>query len=268
MNYRLLFIISFLVLSIGVVGLVFVDGDDEPATDSSAQQVVYKDVVVMTATAERDVKQGRILQADDYRILSRTFRVREDEANVQHIPEMAFDISDILHADEERKGSLLGFLSKENVSTGSYFHPNMLISPKDKNYIASTLDLNTQVAYVIPVDEKNEFLLTTLEAGMNVSLFVQSGNHQGDQSDYGEKNDTKNGLIKVVDFVPVLRVSTAKKGEASVSAGVGSITVRLNVEELKRIYSLPPRRNRLIILPVLDAQPTDSQGLFVNQLKG
>lgn len=264
MNYRLLFIISFLILGIGLGGLFFVQNNNDapPVQIEVSNTEQYKDVVITVAIAERDISQGEILKAEDYRLTTKTLRVKDNE-EANDLPEMILNVQPIIEAGGT--GSLLGFLCQENVAKGSYLSQKMLLSPNSEEYISAIIDPNTQVAYVLPVDQTESYLLKTIKTGMNVSLYIKLERDNDD--------NVKEGLVKILDYIPVLRVNVSQekdKESSKESTSVGSLVLKLSVAELKQLYNIPRSvyLNHLIALPATEPMPIKSHGLYIYQLRG
>lgn len=261
MNYRLLFIISFLILGVGVVGLLFLGKDDRPEVVQQVltPKVVYKDVVLTTATATRDIPKGTLIQPSDYKITNETLKLKEGDDNSTATPSLAFNLRQTIA--DGGTGSLLGFLAQENITKGSIIDPNSILSPKAENYILASLDPDTQLAYVLPINARNTFLLTTLKAGSKVSLYANFSEISPEQE------SPKGDLVKVVDYVTVLKVNPPQKDKDQDQQSLGNIILKLSAKDLKNLYQLP-RDIMLLPLPAKEPQPIDSRGLLIRQLRG
>lgn len=261
MNHRLLFIISFLILGVGVIGLLFLGQDEHPEVVSSevTSKVAYKEIILTTARAMRDIPKGTLIQSSDYKITNKTLRVKEDEDNTKNMPILSFNLHQLI--GEGNTGSLLGFLSQENIAKDSLINPNSILSPAAEDYILSSLDPDTQLAYVLPINARNIFLLTTLKPGSKVSIYATFSEILPEQL------GAKENLVKVVDYVTVLKVNSPKKETDQAPPTPGNIILQLSAKDLKNLYQLP-RDIMLLPLPAKEPQPTDSRGLLIRQLRG
>ncbi len=258
MNYRLLFILSFLILGVGIAGLFVMDNDNPVKQQVVAQLPVAKekDVVITTAIAERDVKKGQLISADDYKISNVTIQVKDGDDTPDKTPQLAFNLRSMIA--DGGTGSLVGFLAKENIAKGSLIEPAVILSPKAPDFILSSLNPAEDVAYSLPVGASNAYLLDTLKTGAYVSLFASFKQANGDQM--------QGNLVKVVDYVPVLRVTQSEqKDEKNSSAGV--LILKLSVKQLEQLFKLPQDAT-LLALPADKPQPVQQRGLLIRQLRG
>ncbi|VEJ08871.1 hypothetical protein [Actinobacillus delphinicola] len=258
MNYRLLFIISFLILGVGVVGLVVMNKshDDERAEIRHQEQVVaqkpvYRNVVLETAVATKDLAKGTVLQVGDYKVTTKTYSIPVKADEKKAIPQIVFNIRPDL--DQTDNGTLSAFLLTENVTKGSMIDPKVLISPKSDDYIVANLDPNKDIAYTLTIPLDQSYLLTTLKTGAHVSLFGQF------------YRDNKSNLVKVLDYLQVLRID---KPNAKSNSGIaGRIVLKMTLKQLKQLYRLESGIS-LVALPAAAPAAVNSESLLIRQLRG
>lgn len=270
MNYRALFIISILILVVGVGGLFFLPSPSEetPAQTTEApppppppvevEEKKIVEVLVTTATANRDLKKGMLLQADDYTLS----QVKVEETS----PLVESDLSELIKSGDS--GTLQGFLVAENLTSGSLLSKNNVISPNDTRFLISSLDPTQEVAYRIYIKEPEQYILDTLRQGDSVSIYNQ-------QRDLDRSDTEKMNLVKLVDNLTVLQVKIFKTNDVeSQESGViqntdflGYVAVKLNAAKLKELYSLE-NGSKLIVMPSHKAGPTNHRGAFVRELRG
>ena len=284
MNYRVLFIISFLILGLGVAGLFW--GPDEPAHKPTPKEISTNGelpinkkvirshkVVITTATALKDLKAGQILDSDDYAIKDITITVL-DSAKKRPALE-AYSLKNIFEQQGEQKidknkegsetqfiHSLKGFVITESIEKGSLINPKSLLAPNDPNFILSSLDSKKEVAFVVPIHFKDAFILKTLKAGDYVSIYSK-------QSGQDRANEDKNNLVKVLDHILVLQINrpTEEEKEDKNNTTAGNVVLKLPTEQAKELYSLPKEAS-IMLLPSAKAEETHSKGNFIRNLRG
>ncbi|WP_373778489.1 SAF domain-containing protein [Glaesserella sp.] len=267
MNYRALFIISILILVIGVGGLFLLPSSSEETTTQApppppVEKVEEKkviEVLVATAVTNRDLTKGTLLQADDYTLSQ--MKVEETSPLVQS------DLTDLINRSET--GSLQGFLVAENLTSGSLITKNSIISPDDSRFLISSLDPKQEVAFRVYIREPEQYILDTLRHGDFVSVFTQ----QPDSS--SRKNTDKLNLIKLADNLRVLQVKIFKTDEVTESQNsvtktndyLGYVSIQVNAAKVKEFYSLESKP-KLIVLPSHQEEKTNHRGTFVRELRG
>ncbi|TDQ57639.1 pilus assembly protein CpaB [Mesocricetibacter intestinalis] len=260
MNYRVLFLISFLILGVGLGGLFFLpsssENTDTANTNQSAEAPVQEtkpQKLITTAVLTRDLSKGSLLQAEDYALSE--LSVDEDNPLVEN------DLKQMLDAAGNQ--SVQGFLLNENMAQGSLLSKNTLISPQDPRFLLSTLDPKTEVAYRIYIASADAYLLDTVRVADNVAVFSQ-------QTAKGVDSADRNELIKVIDKVSVL-YSKAFSDEEAKAAGdgetVGYITVKADAAQVQKLYSVV-KDAKLIVLPSEQQDSVNHRGMFIRKLRG
>lgn len=268
MNYRALFLLSIIILIIGVGGLFLLPSDEatQPTTTQTENQAVPEpkekvpEVVIMTAVANRELSKGILLQADDYTL---------SELKVEQTsPLVKSDLTQFMAGTNAT--SLQGFLTNENITAGSLLSENNLISPEDSRFIISSLDSTQEVAYRIYIKDTDEYILDTLRQGDSVSVFNQ-------QQDLDNKKTDKKNLIKLMDNLKVLQVKKNKvEDKKEDNSGftsepkegyIGYVSVKINAKDVKKFYTLETK-SKLIVLPSHQSEPTNHRGTLVRELRG
>ena len=275
MNYRVLFIISFLILGLGVAGLFWgpSESNNQPAPQAQTTQALpvkkvekSHKVVITTATALKDLTAGQLLAADDYKIKEISISVLDSDPETPALE--AYNLTKIGSSEnnqqDEQKtiNSLQGFLITESLEKGSLINPQALIAPNDPAFILSSLDAKKEVAFVLPIHFADAFILKTLKAGEYVSVYSK-------QSGQGRDNQDKNVLVKVLDHILVLQINplTAEQKEDKNNTNAGNVVLKLPTAQAKELYSLP-KNSSLMILPSEKVEKTNSKGNFIRNLRG
>ncbi|UAX43007.1 flp operon protein C [Pasteurella canis] len=261
MNYRTLFIISFLTLAVGIGGILFLPTDNDGAsnTNNPSSQVDAKPQKLITlAELQKNVAKGSLLQADDYVFTEIT--VNEDN------PLVSNDIRNIINNTDSK--SLQGYLVSENIKSGSLLSPELLIAPNDPRFLLSNLDTTQEVAYRVYLSTNERYLLDSIRVGDLVSVYNQ-------KLAAGEDNNQhRTELVKIADKFLVLQVqefkeddqNSANSSEYRSKEYVGYINLKANVKQVKGFYSLD-KDSKLVILPA-DGQQSNHRGIFIRKLRG
>ncbi|TCP94653.1 pilus assembly protein CpaB [Cricetibacter osteomyelitidis] len=266
MNYRTLFIISALILIVGIGGILFLPSGENTtqgetqntSTDSGKEQIVEK--VIIVAELKRDVAKNTLLQADDYNLTE----IKMPETS----PLTANDLKPLL--DDSSKNSLQGYLVTENLKAGSLLSPSTVLSPKDPNFLLSSVGSDQEVAFRVYVKADERYLLDTLRGGDYVSVYSQQ--ISADSRNSNERED----LIKVSDKVLVLLTKEFKTGDDNVGAAtdhsnkdyIGYLSLKVDNEQVKRFYQLY-KDSKLIVLPTTDeTKNSNNRGVFIRKLRG
>lgn len=262
MNYRVLFFISFLILIIGIGGLLFMPSGEQvvvqQTSDGKVQPVEEKPKKLITiAELKNDIGQGKLLQATDYVITE--ISVAEDSSLI------ANDLKEFLAASKNK--NLQGYLMAENVKSGSFLLPTMLIAPDDPRFIISSLDPKQEVAYRIYVKAAERYILDTVIGGAIVSVYSQQESPIA---------DNKMDLIKVANNLKVLQVMTFTNDEENTGSKnddyskeyVGYINLKVTPEHIMNFYSLD-KRSKLIVLPDSSVDENmNHRGVYIRKLRG
>lgn len=263
MNYRVLFFISFLILIIGIGGLLFMPSGEQvvvqQTADGQVQPVEEKPKKLITiAELKSDIGQGKLLQATDYVITE--ISVAEDSSLI------ANDLKEFLAMSKNK--NLQGYLMAENVKSGSFLLPTMLIAPDDPRFIISSLDPKQEVAYRIYVKAAERYILDTVIGGAIVSVYSQQENL--------DNNGNKMDLIKVANNLKVLQVTTFTNDEENTGSKnddynkeyVGYINLKVTPEHVMNFYSLD-KRAKLIVLPDSSVdENVNHRGVYIRKLRG
>ncbi|WP_455647736.1 SAF domain-containing protein [Lonepinella koalarum] len=260
MNYRVLFLISFLILAVGLGGLFFIpsSNDADSAVTQGEQATTIKEdkeqKLITTAVLVRDVAKGTLLQAEDYTLSDLTVDVDS--------PLVDKDLKDWL--DSSANHSLQGFLVSENLSKDSFLSKNNIISPDDAKFLLSTVDSEHEVAYRVYIKSPEAYLLDTVLAGSSVSVFAQ-------QTAKGFDSADRNELIKIIDNLLVLYSKKFSDEEIKNSGSqgvIGYITVKADANQVQKIYAVA-KESKLIILPTnTEASTINHRGMFIRKLRG
>ncbi|MDP8170821.1 flp operon protein C [Pasteurella skyensis] len=274
MNYRVLFIISFLILGIGFAGL-FLSTDETKTTSTETTQAPtqtqnvksqkketpkIKTVVITVAVVKKDLIKGHLLQESDYQISNVPLKIPEGGDD----PLLAYDLKPIFR--EADVNSLQGFLLQQNVAKNSILNPVNVLSPHSPDFLMSSLEPSQEVAYQVSIQQADSYLLQTLKGGNYVSIYSF-------QDGQGKANQYRNDLVKIVDNLLVLQTISLKGDEERKSKKqkptdvVGFIALKMTAEQVKVLYSLP-KGARLILLPVAKPTPTKARGTFIRKLRG
>ena len=268
MNYRVLFIISFLILVLGVAGLFWEPSNQNNATQPQKVSTIAKiekshKVVITTAEALKDLKAGQILSADDYKIKEITVDVLDSATEPHELDR--YSLKSLFSTDkkeEKVKRTLQGFLITENISQGSLMNPQSLIAPNNPKFLLSSLDAKKEVAFVVPIHFKDAFILKTLKSGDYISVYSK-------QSGQDRANANKNALVKTLDHILVLQINrpTKEEQENKNNTTAGNVVLKLSTEQAKELYSLPKEAS-IMLLPSEKEEKTDSKGNFIRNLRG
>ena len=272
MNYRVLFLVSLVILVVGVIGLVvFPSGGGEetpqaeiagqpddtsaPAAEKPAERLIT------VAQLKRDIAQGTLLQAGDYELSE--LNVAEDSPLINNDLKSFFETS--------KTQSLQGHLMAESVKAESFITPAMVISPKDPRFLVSSLDPKQEVAYRIYVQAPERYILDTVNSGSYVSIYSQQNN--GDSENNGERMD----LVKLADNLLVLQVNIYEaqtEGNQGTENDnfrrdyLGYVNVKINAEQVKSLYTLD-KTAKLIVLPTaVKDENINRRGSLIRNIRG
>ncbi|MDG6882642.1 Flp pilus assembly protein CpaB [Phocoenobacter uteri] len=260
MNYRVLFIISFLILGIGFLGLFFapeITNNEKVSQEiqSVVQKVKTKTVVVTTATLKRNVEKGSLLQEDDYQLSDLTLETTEGDDE----PLLAYDLKPLF--EQAKVNSLQGFLLDQNMTKDSIIDPTKVIAPNSPEFLVSSINPAQEVAYNVPVKGNDDYILQTVKSGTYVSVYSY-------QDGVGSENQNRNDLVKVLDNLLVLQVVSGQQEEQEKKSPVaGFVTLKMTAEQAKKLYTLPKRAS-LVLLPTDKSTPVNSHGTFIRKLRG
>ncbi|AIZ79019.1 SAF domain-containing protein [Actinobacillus equuli] len=263
MNYRVLFIISTFILVIGFGGLFMLpnaeDANQAESAAASAEAPKQPEVVtkvITTATLNRDVTKGTLIQAEDYTLSELT--VPETS------PMISSDLKSLL--ETANTPSLQGFVATENIKAGSLVQPELLVTPNDPRFILFSINPNQEVAYRVYIQNNEQYILDSVRSGDTVSVFSQ-------QTDLAHRERDQGSLVKLVDNLTVLQVKTFTAEENKQDSShnkdfLGYISLKVDASMLKAFYSLD-KQAKLIVLPTdAAAKAINHRGMFIRQLRG
>ncbi|MCX2961817.1 flp operon protein C [Rodentibacter caecimuris] len=264
MNYRMLFIISFLILAVGVGGILFIPSGNEGTNTNSTQshsteenQENKIEKLITLAELKRDVVKGTLLQADDYSL---------NEITVpENSPMAEYDLKEVI---KDSSTTLQGYLVNENLQGGSLLSSSTIISPTDSKFLISSINTKQEVAFRININESERYLLDTVKGGDYVSICSQYFSSD-DRGSIRERSD----LAKIADRVLVLQVRTFNDEEVKNSSSgntntFGYISVKVNVEQVAKFYKLY-KESKLILLPSEGRdKSSEHRGISIRKLRG
>ena len=272
MNYRVLFLVSLVILFVGVIGLVMFPsggGEETPQVeiaghpDDTSAPAAEKPAerLITVAQLKRDIAQGTLLQAGDYELSE--LNVAEDSPLINNDLKSFFETS--------KTQSLQGYLMAESVKAESFITPAMVISPKDPRFLVSSLDPKQEVAYRIYVQAPERYILDTVNSGSYVSIYSQQNN--GDSENNGERMD----LVKLADNLLVLQVNIYEaqtEGNQGTENDnfrrdyLGYVNVKINAEQVKSLYTLD-KTAKLIVLPTaVKDENINRRGALIRNIRG
>ncbi|WGE68170.1 SAF domain-containing protein [Actinobacillus equuli subsp. haemolyticus] len=264
MNYRVLFIISTFILVIGFGGLFMLPNAEDSvpqsetaaASTETAKQPEVATKVITTATLNRDLSKGTLIQAEDYTLSELT--VPETS------PLLSSDLKNLL--ETATVPTLQGFVATENIKAGSLLQPELLITPDDPRFILFSINPHQEVAYRVYIQSAEQYILDSVRSGDSVSVFSQ-------QTDLAHRERDQGSLVKLADNLTVLQVKTFTAEENKDSSEqkkdfLGYISLKVDAAMLKAFYSLD-KQAKLIVLPTdAAAKAINHRGMFIRQLRG
>lgn len=259
MNYRILFVISLIIIAVGFGGL-FLIGDQQPVTqqhESAVQPVVEakKEKTITVAIATTALQAGQILRKSDYSLLEMKVAV-EDES----LQQLKTNILSLFKAEQPL--SLEGFLLTESIEAGSRLNTDILISPNDSRFFFESLD-NGQVAYRVYISSGHQFLLESLRAGNTATLYLQHINYQ-----FSRENKDSRRVDEVVKNLEILTVERFQAESAVEKEYAGYVTLKMDTSDLLKIFRLPSGARLLPIPQEKSTTPINHRGIFIRTLRG
>lgn len=263
MNYRVLFLISLLVLAVGLGGLFMMPSQTnnvESTQPATSQTVVVEKKTIKMAMANQDMPAGAILKQGDYQI--NELQVEEES------PLIADDVTDLLAQNSE---SLNGFLISDKASNGRFLAKATLISPTDERFLFYTVGKD-EVVYRVYIRLEHQFALDTLKSGDIVGIFAQQKDFNSDNADENRRFDK---ILQNLEVVKIDRFSDNKvEGEPEKPEALkdyaGYVSVRMKADKVKELLTLTKSR-ALVVLPEGDAtydEVINKRGLSIRSLRG
>ncbi len=264
MNYRVLFIFSFLILGAGIAGLFLMPGEQAPAPsqENIVEQTVpkkkpIKHVVIRVARATENLKEGHLIAQTSYEVETKSLYIEEGKDNPKDTPMLSFDLSYLLN----EKKDITGYLLDYNIPKGNLINIHDLTPPDDNDFIRRTLNSNSEVAFEVGIAKRDEYLMHSLRAGDFVNIYAELA---------GDNYETLHGhIVKMIDHALVLKVNKFHLEEERQDrrAIIADVLVRIKKEQLPHIYSFP-HGTRLLILPSVKPEPVNSKGIIIRKLRG
>ncbi|MGV6988679.1 hypothetical protein ACWA5Z_07240 [Testudinibacter sp. P80/BLE/0925] len=261
MNYRILFVISLIIIAVGFGGL-FLIGDQQPVVLEQNQSAVQpvaeakKEKTITVALATTALEAGRILRKSDYSLREITVNADDEEM----LQQLKTDVLSLFKADQPL--SLEGFLLTENIEAGSRLNTDILISPNDSRFFFESLD-NGQVAYRVYIGNGHQFLLESLHAGNTATLYLQHINYQ-----FSRENKDNRRVDEVVKNLEILTVERFQAESAVEKEYAGYVTLKMDTSDLLKIFRLPPGARLLPIPQEKSNTPINNRGIFIRTLRG
>ena len=269
MNYRTLFIISFMIIALGFGGL-FLIGDqhtDNPPQNSEESAVKTtaeppkEEKTITVAIATKPLMAGQILKKEDYRLTD----VKVISSDTGRLAKMKADLLALF--GENQVVSLEGFLLTENVAAESQLSTEMLISPNDNRFLIENLG-EGQVAYRIYIKTENQFLLDSLTPGDLVSIYAKHKNYQFSREN--KDNVRMDEMLKNLEILKIERFGDEQQttNSAFQKDYVGYVSVKMAAEQLTALFRLSSERELLPIPKVKSKMPANSRGATIRSLRG
>ena len=263
MNYRILFLISVLVLLVGLGGLFMLPSESNESNNTNTtettqpQNTAPAKKAIKIAMAKKNLPSGSILKQDDYQI-------NELQVDVTSTL-VAEDVSELLL---ENATALNGFLISSPSTSGHFLAKSSLVSPSDERFLFYTVGKD-EVVFRVYIRLENQFILDTLKSGDIVGLFAQQQDFSRANSDEHQRFDE---ILQNLEVVKINRfgggMSVTKTEEEKDYAGYVSVRMKANL--VKEILSLTKSRS-LLVLPQgqsVDSKTLNKRGLSVRSLRG
>lgn len=263
MNYRMLFIISLLIIGVGFGGLFMFDEqattptalETTTTTPSPESAVVPEEKTIKVAVANHALKAGQILRKQDYHI---------SEVRIDDLPQNSE--KDLLRFFGEGEAiSISGFLLKQDVAAGEQLNGEMLIAPKEAQFLIESVSEN-EVALRLYIKVENQYLLDTLQAGQQVTLYSRLQDRKRDDGFFQDIELQRNlNVLKIERFTQ----SDETPNESIYRNYVGYISLKMLAEQVRPLFRLP-LNSELLALPQQDnlKKPVNRKGSFIRELRG
>lgn len=257
MNYRALFLISFIILTVAIVGLLFISSDAEEGAPNESEPVVErvvakpvddKSMSITEVVAKRDLYKGEILQPEDFEVIDREV----PQSNKGY----ATDLTAVLSGTRDR--SLQGFLMARSVVAGKPLLELDVISPEDDRFVRKSVNPKEEVAYSLCVQGSEQYLLDTLDVGSAVDIYQRS---QRDQL-AAELNKLAGNL----DVLQIKRLEVSESsGNDSTKSCVAYVRLKMNLAQARTVYQAMGDK---ILLPAQETLPLEKHGTSIRSLRG
>ncbi|MFQ1048190.1 hypothetical protein [Avibacterium paragallinarum] len=258
MNYRVLFITAFLVLIVGVAGILFYVPDDSVQSQASSEPVSTEEVkaepvvvdeqqTILLVKANRNIKRGEILREYDITLSEKS--ISGNDEMLQN------DFSELL---KEGK-TLRSFAVTQDIVKEGYLSPQIVVSPEDERFLNYTVNPQAEVAYSLCIHSLDSDSLTTLKVGDNVALYAFTPN---------ETRKVKFvPLFNSVQLLQVQKTPVDEENKGATQTCAFTTRVKLHTEQVKKMYAIQ-LDSRLLLLPTDSEQPSQHRGSFIRTLRG
>lgn len=258
MNYRVLFIISFLIIGIGVSGLFLISSPDEgTGKELSVKPEPEKEkIVITTARLNKPVEKGSLIQVSDYSLNELSVDIDDPLVN--------FNLHELIKASSHN--GIQGYLILQNLEQGAFISPQNLLAPTDPSFLFSSINPSQEAAYKVYIDKSQSYILDTLLPGQYVSVYSRQD----------AENTLNPDLLKIIDKSLVLytqKYSDDKENNENPKKDdeiVGDVSLKLSSEQIKQLYSLP-KDNLLVLLPTASEKAPEhinNKGVLIRKLRG
>lgn len=250
MNHRTLFFLSITVIAVGIIG-IFIQRNQTPSNTPVVNVISTDKKIITIAEATRELRPFDVLEAKDYII-------RTVEA-----PKEGNDGRDLSSLSSM---NLNGYLVRNNIAKGSAIIPSLIESPTSKTFAMHSLRGN-ELPYGYMVKPREEYLLSSLNVGDKVSLFIRVAEvEKGKKSEVnyveeGQQNSSKAlkkyALSPVLGGLTILDVQREKKEEKGYTTDpdkpVGKLVLRMNQQQLAELRVVE-KAGEIILFPAEGSQ--------------
>lgn len=261
MNYRILFITAFLILVIGIVGIIYMpSGEPEPQQVAETQQPQASEPAqpapepkksadektILIATAQQNLSVGHILQTQDFQL--------SEQQVAENDPAVANDLSELLKDNTP----LQGFTLAQAVAKGAAITPEVAVSPNSDKFLSYTLDPSQEVGYQACIKAQDSDSLATMQAGSDVSVYVFNPN-ENRQARFAP-------LFSKVKLLKLVKTPVSEDDKEAPSC-VYTAQLKLLLAQVKTLYALKGEP-RFLLLPVETELPAQHRGTLIRSLRG
>ena len=254
MNHRMLFILSIVVIVVGVCGIFIQNTQHQPVGvhKSESTRELAPEQKIMVAEALRDLKPYDILTAEDYRLIS------------MRISSTMKDYRDISYLSNK---GLVGALVRNHVAKGAFIIPAEIISPTDSSFISASLR-EGEVPFSLPIFSSGDYILSTTRSGDKMDVYIRlievDRNKKSDVGLMGEgssgaaKNTPQYVTMRLLNNVTVLESKRFDKKKEDgqekkrftheKEEPIGSITLRLNQRQVVELIAVA-KTGEFFLLP-------------------
>lgn len=264
MNHRVLFILSIVVIVVGIGGILIQNTQHQPVEDhkSESTRELASEQEIMVAEALRDLKPYDILTTEDYRLIS------------MKISSTMKDYRDISSLSN---GGLVGALLRSHVAKGASIIPAEIISSTDPSFISASLR-EGEVPFSLPILPDEDYILSTTRSGDKMDVYIRLIEvERNKKNDVGLMDEGSSGAAKNTPQYATMRllnnvtVLESKRFEKNKKEGqeknrfthekedpIGSITLRLNQRQVVELMTVA-KTGELFLLPDGGAESAGSK---------